>query len=220
VVRRGLTTEIAVSDFVARSVEPPSDTVLLNGVRPQDDVAEPRRPEVLMAHRLAPEKDTPTGLRAFAASGLGDRGWQLVVAGRGDDRAGLEKEAADLGIARSTRFVGWLDEPSEAFRASSVFLAPAPDEPCSLSILEAMSHGLPVVAAASGGNPETVGSVTGACLFPVGDHASAGRHLRRLADDAAERHTYGAALRSAQRARFALSGHVDGLVACYEGRTA
>ncbi|MCO7220223.1 glycosyltransferase family 4 protein [Klenkia sp. PcliD-1-E] len=220
VVRRGLTAEIAVSEFVARTVRPPSDTVLLNGVRPQDEVTAPRRREVLMAHRLAPEKDTPTGLRAFATSGLGDRGWQLVVAGRGDDRAALERQAADLGIGGSTRFVGWLTEPAAAFRSSSVFLAPAPDEPCSLSILEAMSHGLPVVAAASGGNPETVGSVVGSRLFPVGDDAAAGEHLRQLAEDDAAREAYGDALRTAQRVRFALRGHVADLVGVYEGRTA
>ena len=222
VVRRALAREIAVSRYVSDLLERPSDVVLLNGVRPQAEVTEERQRFVLMAHRLAPEKDTRTGLRAWAESGLSDRGWRLVVAGAGQERSTMEHLAAELGITGSTDFVGWLADPTEAFRTAGIFLAPAPTEPCGLSILEAMAQGLPVVAAGSGGNPETVGQDPAAATFPPGDASAAAAHLVRLADDDDARRAYGTSLRRLQRAELSLDVHVDRLLEVYrevvEGR--
>ncbi|QNG37260.1 glycosyltransferase family 4 protein [Geodermatophilaceae bacterium NBWT11] len=215
-VRRALHREIAVSRFVSDEVRPASDVVLLNGVREQPDTSPDRQHVVLMAHRLAPEKDTETGIRAWALSGLADRGWTLVIAGHGAERDPLEQLARELGVADSTDFVGWLPDPTDAFRTSGVLLAPALAEPCGLSILEAMSFGLPVVASASGGNPETVGTAAGATLFPAGDANAAADHLWALADDPTRRATYGRELQELQRAEFSLGVHVDRLTEVYQ----
>jgi glycosyltransferase involved in cell wall biosynthesis len=215
-VTRGLTHEIAVSEFVARAVSPRPDQVLVNGVQAQPDADGPRERVVLMAQRLAPEKDTATGLRAWAASGLGTSGWRLVVAGDGTERTALQALAGELGIEQSTEFVGWLPDPTEAFRSAAVFLAPAPGEPCGLSVLEAMAHGLPVVAAASGGHAETVGSAPGARVFPPGDAEAAAQHLVGLCSDADGRSRYGTLLRELQRSEFSLTVHVDRLQRIYE----
>ncbi|MCW2582465.1 MAG: hypothetical protein JWQ53_1255 [Klenkia sp.] len=220
-VRRGLTAELAVSRFVADQLTPHPDVVMLNGVLPQADIAAQREPLVVMAHRLAPEKDTPTGLRAWAASGLGDRGWRLVVAGDGPDRTALEDLSSELGIDDSTDFPGWVSAPEALFRRASVVLAPAPAEPCGLSILEAMAWGTPVVTTASGGPLETVGRAHDAALFPPGDAAAAARLLVRLADDEGARQAYGSSLRDLQRTEFDLAGHVDRLDQVYRtGRLA
>ena len=214
-VRAGLAREIAVSRYVSELITPRPDVVLLNGVRAQPDLDGERQPVVLMAHRLAPEKDTETGLRAWAASELGDRGWRLVIAGDGEDRSQLEALARELGVGGSVDFVGWLTDPAEAFRTASLFLAPASGEPLGLSVLEAMALGLPVVASASGGFLETVGADPGAAVFPPGDAAAAGALLRRLADDHAGRSAYGDRLRALQGTRFTLEQHVDALLGIY-----
>lgn len=214
-VRHGLTAELAVSSFVAGQLTTPPDVVLLNGVSPQPDVPAEREPLVVMAHRLAPEKDTPTGLRAWAASGLAERGWRLVVAGDGADRADLEALAHELGIADSTDFPGWVSAPDALFRRASALLAPAPAEPCGLSILEAMAWGTPVLTTASGGPLETVGLAADAALFPPGDVHAAARLLDRLAEDEPARRRYGSALRELQRADFDLAGHVERLDQVY-----
>lgn len=217
-VRRGLTAELAVSRFVADEVTPRPDVVLLNGVAPQADVPAQREPLVVMAHRLAPEKDTPTGLRAWAASGLAARSWRLVVAGDGPERAALEQLTRDLGIEDSTHFPGWVSAPEELFRRASIVLAPAPAEPCGLSILEAMAWGTPVVTTASGGPLETVGRAVAPRLFPPGDAAAASAHLVSLASDEADRQRYGADLRDLQRREFDLAGHVARLDEVYRSR--
>lgn len=214
-VRRRLALEIAVSSWTNDHLAPPADEVLLNGVRP----AAPHGPAadcvVVMAHRLAPEKDTTTGLRAWAQSGLADSGWELHVAGTGSEREALEEETKRLGVQDSVRFLGFVEDVDALFRRSRILLAPAPTEPCGLSILEAMAMGLPVVASASGGNLETVGSLPGAALFPPADAGAAAAQLSELAQNDDARSAYGRALLELHRARFTLDGHVDRLMELY-----
>lgn len=222
-VRAALARELAVSAFVAAGVETTPDAVVVNGVRPVADTGARRGsqgPRVLIAQRLEPEKDTATGLRAWAASGLGERGWRLLVAGDGAERAGLEALAGQLGVAGSTDFLGWLPDPAGAYETAQVLLATAPGEPCGLSVIEAMAHGLPVVAAGAGGHVETVGRCRDAALFPPGDAAGAAAHLRRLADDERVREDYGRALQVLQRRELDLAVHVDQLERVYRDAVA
>ena len=100
----------------------------------------------------------------------------------------------------------------------SALLAPPPLEPFGLSVVEAMSHGLAVVAAAGGAHVETVG--TAGILFPAGDVEAAARALSRLADDPTELAAMGAALRYRQQEHYSLALHVDRLEALYRSVTA
>lgn len=211
-VRRGLRREIAVSNFVATTVETAVDEVLVNGVAPVPDQPGPRERTVLVAQRLAAEKGTDVALRAFARSGLARQGWQLLVAGDGDQRAALERQAAGLD---GVRFLGWVDDLQPLLASAGLLLAPAPAEPCGLTVLEAMAHGLPVVAAGSGGHLETVGREPGAALFPAGDEGGAATQLSRLATDETGRDRYARSLRDLQRRELTLARHVDRLEEIY-----
>lgn len=214
-VHRALSREVAVSAWLAGVVETDPDTVIVNGTRDQPDTGHAREPLVLMAQRLAEEKDTDVGVRAWAASGLAERGWTLQIAGRGEERAAVERLIAELGVGDSVEVLGWVDDPDALYRRAGVLLAPAPTEPCGLVILEAMAHGLPVVAAGSGGNLETVGQHPGALLFPPRDHEAAAALLRDLAGDADRRAAYGRELQELQRRALSLPVHVDQLERVY-----
>jgi glycosyltransferase involved in cell wall biosynthesis len=219
VVRRSLSCELAVSRFVSDALERPADVVLLNGVPRLEMAAGPRRRSVLIAHRLAPEKQTETALRGFALSGLAAQGWRFVVAGSGGEHAALRRLADDLGIADSTDWLGWVDDTTSLYLSEGVLAAPAPGEPCSLTILEAMAAGMPIVASASGGNLETMGQLPTAAFHPPGDAQAMADQLVRLAADDAARAAYGAGLRALQRQRLTLEIHVDGLEAVYAAVT-
>jgi glycosyltransferase involved in cell wall biosynthesis len=151
----------------------------------------------------------------WAASGLAADGWELLVAGTGALRADLEALAQDLGVAGSVRFLGARSDMDVLLATSAVFLAPRPDEPYGLSVVEAMAHGTPVVAAAGGGHDETVGAADGAVLVPADDVETAGARLARLARDPARRAAYGEELRAVQQHRFGLEAHADGIEAVY-----
>jgi glycosyltransferase involved in cell wall biosynthesis len=211
-----LAAQVAISRFVADRVEGPC-TVVHPGVPSvrRDDPEAGRRPVVLMAQRLEAEKRTDLGLRMWAASGLADAGCELHVAGEGARRGELEALAASLGVAGSCRFLGARSDVDDLLASAAVFLAPRPDEPYGLSVVEAMAHGTPVVAGRGGGHDETVGAADGAVLVPADDAAAAGAALARLARDPERRAAYGEELRAVQQRRFGLDAHADGIAAVY-----
>ena len=203
--------DIAISEFVARSVRGPT-TLIPNGVavRPQAPLD---APVVVMLQRLDDEKSPDVGIRAWAVSGLADRGWRLVVAGSGVLRPAMEQLVLALGCSTTVSFAGLVADTDGLLAGASILLAPAPNEPFGLSVVEAMSHGLAVVAAAGGAHIETVGD--DGILFPPGDVEAAARGLAMLADDAGTRRAVGTALRYRQQERYSLALHLDRLESLY-----
>jgi glycosyltransferase involved in cell wall biosynthesis len=204
-----MSAQIAISKFVAEHID--GDSVVIHtGVPdvPEVDVAE-REPFVLVLQRLEPEKHTDLAIRAWASAGPVE-GWRMVVAGDGSEKARLVQLAAELGVADSVDFVGFQSDVSGWLRRASLLVAPTPREGLGLTVLEAMSYGLPVVASAGGGHLETVGSVTDAVLFPVDDAVAAGRLVAGLIGDPDRRIDYGRALRACQRQAFRVAEQTAG----------
>ncbi|GAB3800255.1 hypothetical protein GCM10028798_14490 [Humibacter antri] len=198
---RRIAGQLAISHYVAENIEGGS-VVVHTGVHDAPHVDESGRERiVLVMQRLEPEKQTDVAVRAWAATGRHE-GWRLVIAGDGTEREPLRALAAELGTADSVDFVGFQNDVVEWFRRASVLIAPTPREGLGLSVLEAMSYGLPVVASAAGGHLETVGSVPGAALFAAGDVEAAARLLDELMADPRRRSDYGDALRERQREAF------------------
>ncbi len=197
---RRIHTQIAISEYVSSRIEGAS-TVIVPGVENVDEVrpSAERRNEVLMAQRLEPEKRADLGIEAWGASGLAAQGWTLVIAGDGSERERLVALANGLGVGESCRFLGFRSDVAELQRRAAVFLAPRPDEPLGLSVIEAMAAGAPVVAAAGGGHLETVGLHSAAALYPPFDVAEAGRQLAELATNPKRRDEYGRDLANLQR---------------------
>jgi glycosyltransferase involved in cell wall biosynthesis len=79
------------------------------------------------------------------------------------------------------RATGALDSAALAgeLRAHDIFITASRKDPCSNSVIEALTAGLPVVARADGGHPELVGA--GGLLFS--DHAEIPQLLARVAAD-------------------------------------
>lgn len=202
--------QVAISEFVARNVEGRS-TIIHPGVPFAMEVPAVRTPVVLMAQRLETEKRTDLGLRMWAASRLAAHGWRLQVAGSGALRDDLMRLAESLRIEESCEFLGARPDIADLMASASVFLAPRPDEPYGLSVVEAMAHGTPVVAAAGGGHDETVGTSLQAVMVPADNPDEGGAQLAELALDGARRVAYGTELRELQRSRFSIDAHVDRL---------
>jgi phosphatidylinositol alpha-1,6-mannosyltransferase len=94
---------------------------------------------------------------------------RYVIVGDGNDRATLERLAAQLGIAGRVEFRGELsrEELCGTYREADVFVLPSQTEGFGIVYLEAMYSGLPVVAARAGGAPNVVeGGVTGILVAP------------------------------------------------------
>lgn len=131
-----------------------------------------------------------------AAAELKRRGAPVTTLflGDGAEREKVERLAKELGLdATEVRFLGFRNDVPDLLAASDVFCLPSRAEGFPMSILEAMSHRLPVVCTPVGGNPELVTGGEHGALVPVDDPGAIAGALASLADDAALREKQGAA---------------------------
>jgi len=89
-------------------------------------------------------------------------------------REELQAQAQRLGISERIRLIGSVDDAdlAELYRQSTALLHPAWSEGYGLVILEAMSMGLPVIAAAAAGPAEILRNGKNGMLVPVRDAAA------------------------------------------------
>lgn len=151
-------------------------------------------PTVLFVGRLDEEKRVDELVRAFALLPR-EVPARLEVVGDGSRRERWTALAADLGIADDVRFRGHVSDAEllEAYASADVFCMPSVAELQSLATLEAMSAGLPVVAADAMALPHLVRPGENGALYPPGDVTALAGHLLALLDDAALRERAGAA---------------------------
>jgi glycosyltransferase involved in cell wall biosynthesis len=94
-----------------------------------------------------------------------------VVAGQaqGALHEQLLRQRARLGLAEAVDFIGFRSDVADVLGAFDVFVLSSSDEGFSLSTVQAMAAGLPVVATRCGGPELIVGDSGGALLVPAND---------------------------------------------------
>lgn len=123
--------------------------------------------------RLVPEKGQAIAIEAIRQT----EGVQLHLFGDGRDRATLESKALGLPV----KFHGHVSNVEAAMVGLDVVLVPSTwDEAISLSVLEAMSVGAPIVASLAGGIPEAVTNEKSALLVPPADPQALSQAVTRL----------------------------------------
>lgn len=97
-----------------------------------------------------------------------------TVIGDGSDRARLEQITASLEVDDHVRFLGYVSDErlGRAFEAADVFAMPSKGEGFGLVYLEAMSHGLPVIASPEGGAQHVITEEKDGLLVEYGDIAA------------------------------------------------
>jgi glycosyltransferase involved in cell wall biosynthesis len=107
---------------------------------------------------------------------------RLVVLGEGTERAVLEQQARDLGVADRVDLPGWHDEADRFLATWDAFCLPSRSEGFPLSVVEAMLAELPVVATRVGSVAEAVQDGRTGLLVPKDDVEGLVTALRRLTD--------------------------------------
>ena len=166
--------------------------------------------------RLDAVKDIGTLIRASAIASRTARLCLLIV-GDGAERRDLEAaaSAASEGRTLDVRFMGHLDDARRWLAGCDVYANSSITEGVSLTILEAMAAGLPVVATRVGGTPEVLDDSCGVLVPPREPAALAGA-LVRLVEDPERRASLGIAARRRAETRFALDRMVDEYRKIYE----
>jgi len=168
---------IAVSNavkqhLVAQGLSPDRITVIHNGVDLRAIARAPGRAATLRAQwglpehgpilvtvgRLAPQKGHRYLLEAVRLL-LRDERWsdvRLLIVGTGSLLPRLRQEAEEQGLSGRVAFCGFHRDVLPFLAVADIFVLPSVQEGLSLSALEAMALGKPVVACRVGGTPEVV----------------------------------------------------------------
>ena len=133
-----------------------------------------RQPHAISVARLSPEKDFPTLLKATRL--VVDRfpEFRLSIVGDGNQRPVLEKLIHELWLNPHVTLLGERHDVPALLEQSALFVSSTLTEGISLTLLEAMAVGLPIITTAVGGNPEVVqNGVTGHLVPPADPEALA-----------------------------------------------
>ena len=125
-------------------------------------VAPPAAFTFISIGRLDTNKNHALLIRAFAAAFKGQHAL-LRIGGHGDQEAYLRNLVDSLGVTSQVEFLGFLSRAAvaHALAAANCFVLPSIKETFGVVVIEALSFGLPVIAAPSGGPSDIVDDANG-----------------------------------------------------------
>jgi len=167
-VCEGTRTNLLAAPFAAR------DRIIhiYNGASPADLQAVPRQKNgfiLLYVGRLAPLKDLATLLHAVALTHSHHPNVQLWIVGDGPLESSLRKLSAELGLNEFVTFFGEQTDVSPFMLGADLFVSSSVTEGLPVSLLEAMSVGLPALVTDVGGMGEIARLSGAVSLVPPSD---------------------------------------------------
>jgi glycosyltransferase involved in cell wall biosynthesis len=192
--------------------------VLYNGIEDKSQVSAydyknefGNKKVILSAGRLAEQKGYGYLLQA-AKTLLSDRDdLIIVIAGKGRLEAGLKKQARDLGIASSVRFLGFIENLDPHLKGCDLFVLASIFEGMPNVVMEAMALGKAVVATDVNGARELIVNGSTGLVVPPRDSAALAAAIGALIDDPARRIAFGNAGATRVRERFTIPAMVQNL---------
>jgi len=168
---------------------------------------------VLVVAAFEPRKGHGVLIDAVARSGAAGDPLHVALVGVGPEREAAEERVRALGLGDRFRFLGWRNDVDRLLAASDLLALPSLAHEClPYAILEAMSHGKPVVSTDIAGIPEmVVDDVTGLVVAP-GDVEGLAGALQRLASNPEEGRRQGSAGRDRVARHFGLDGMTAAVV--------
>jgi glycosyltransferase involved in cell wall biosynthesis len=156
---------IAISQFTANQVEqllgvePSRIRVIHHGTRPPDGApSRPRQNLILTVGAIQKRKNIARLIKAFERT---PPGWRLAIAGAANGYGAAEQLSA---IEESPRradidVLGYVsaEQLEELYSSASIFAFPSLDEGFGMPVLDAMGHGIPVIASRRSAIPEVTG---------------------------------------------------------------
>ena len=201
-------------------VEPERAVILHNAVPdpgpPPERSGRPGPTRLLFLGHLSARKGVGELLAALARPALSARDWRLDLAGGGEVER-FRARARELGLSERCRFHGWLGQEAtfDLLRTADVLVLPSHAEGQAMALLEAMAHGLAILATPVGAHLEAVTDGVSALLVPPGDLDALEAGLVRLIDEPELRARRGHAARARWLEAFAIEGYARRLAGLY-----
>lgn len=140
---------------------------------------------------------------------------QVRFFGQGALAAELQQQIDTAGVNQCVRLAGFRDDLAEILPALDVVVHPVLMEGLGVSLLQAASAGVPIVASRVGGIPEAVRDGENGLLVPPGDVAALRAAVNELLTDSNQRRRLGANGLALMAREFSINAMVDGNVAVY-----
>jgi glycosyltransferase involved in cell wall biosynthesis len=134
---------------------------------------------IVFVGRVSKDKGCDCLLKACKIIASRGNRFTLYFIGDGNIRF-FSEMATELGIRENVVFMGFQREFGDTLMQGDVFVLPSRDEGLGISILEAMSYGLPVIATNVGGIPEVIEDGKNGFLVPPSDEVSLANAIRRM----------------------------------------
>lgn len=157
-------------------------------------------------------------LRAAARLRTRSDRYRVVIAGEGEGALLEDLEALRdrLGLTDRVRFLGFRPDVPALLRAGDVLVSSSSSEGFSLSVIQALACGTPVVATRSGGPQAIVADGVHALLVPPGAPDELADAIERVAGDPALRTALTTAGRALVAQRYGVERMVDDYATLYD----
>lgn len=135
---------------------------------------------LLSIGELNTNKNHQVAVKALAK--LINKNVHYAIAGIGDQKDNLLTLAKNLGVDDQVHLLGYRTDALKLYRACDVFVFPSFREGLSVSLMEAMASGLPVVCSRIRGNVDLIEDNCGGFLFSPNNETELANHLKKLLD--------------------------------------
>jgi len=139
---------------------------------------------VISARAWEDPYDPWTGIQAFSLAYLQNPKLRLILLGGGSKADEIRKVIQQERLSNVVHLAGQVQERElpDFYQSADCYLSSCPNDGTSISLLQAMTVGLPAVIANAGGNPEWVSSGRNGWLNEAGHAAAFAQSLLRAAD--------------------------------------
>jgi L-malate glycosyltransferase len=157
---------------------------------------------IVAVGRLADAKDYPNLLASLHLLKKEGINACCIIVGDGELRASLEKEIIALNLSDRAFIAGTRTDVENIMKGADCYVLSSKHEGLPISLLEAMSSGLPVVATQVGGVSEVVSNEINGLVVPRDNPRELAAAIARILSDAPLAGTLGRAARSTVEQRF------------------
>jgi len=140
---------------------------------------------------------------------------RLLIFGKGPLEQDLRRRVTSAGLDGQVQFVGFREDLPDLLPCLELLVHPATREGLGVSLLQAASAGVPIVAGNAGGIPEAVRHEHNGLLVPPGDPQALGAAVATLLQDKGLARQLGAAGKALMRNEFSIDAMVEGNLAVY-----
>lgn len=145
------------------------------GLKPDDIM-------LLSVGELNDNKNHENAIRALGQLNIGGNfpdNLYYIIAGKGEKKERLEQIIASSGLETNIKLIGFREDIADFYDAADIFMVPSFREGLSVSLMEAMASGLPVICSKIRGNTDLIDD-RGGVFFEPGDVDSIADAIERM----------------------------------------